>query len=724
MTADGPDMGTPEYKEAWQRGTVKKYLASRYKIIRREIQNPPPWEIIEEETLETMGRLFGEDMDKKPGKLYIAAVATFAEATGGLPKDKESLERLLALIAPAVRANGRDIIGRLLYIMGAAQRLNAAAKYKKGEITPELAAILTDEYEWTPEIIREKYLAESTFLLPYLIDEKKIDFSPFKGKADKGDDWYFDYAIRISPLNKPAGYPAVTLGRIADTAGKEYLTGITQLKEVARQHMEGLKPTDEMLRRAGISGGNWYQIVAGYIIPPQDPESFLQLAEAIELQYQRRQKERTRKDYAAPYNTPQEAGFYVNPVTCKIYDLRPYHKELHRLFSVNSWLYLKTAAAAIREAVAEYRGEELPRKKRETTPPPSIFDKAFIKMFNATPTNNLININTSKSGRPEAESGYFEQNMFSGEWEYKKGGTELNIPVKHENGTPLLPLFTTSTWKIMHFISLLFTAQNSLKQQNGVFPVVETNIREYILATGRKMTPSNIKDTTKILKRDLDTLAKISIKYNDKKYSLSRVNPFAETHINRGKIRVVLAPTFAEFLVKTTGLLTNYPAALLKLKENNSNLFPLGYKLALNRSNDANIRRGKANILSVPVCLSCCPGIPSIERVRKEGRGYSPAKRIIEPFERTLDTLQEQGVLERWEYCLPKGEPLGQPDVTDYNYFASLYILYEIKDFPIGDELPRIQATAEKRKRHNERVERYTEKAIAKKKAEELTKTE
>ena len=65
MTADGPDMGTPEYKEAWQRGTVKKYLASRYKIIRREIQNPPPWEIIGEETLETMGRLFGEDMDKR-----------------------------------------------------------------------------------------------------------------------------------------------------------------------------------------------------------------------------------------------------------------------------------------------------------------------------------------------------------------------------------------------------------------------------------------------------------------------------------------------------------------------------------------------------------------------------------------------------------------------------------------------------------------------------------
>ena len=100
------------------------------------------------------------------------------------------------------------------------------------------------------------------------------------------------------------------------------------------------------------------------------------------------------------------------------------------------------------------------------------------------------------------------------------------------------------------------------------------------------------------------------------------------------------------------------------------------------------------------------------KKVRKEGR--SPANRIIEPFEKALDALQQQGVLERWEYCLPKGEPLGQPAVTDYNYFTSLYILYEIKDFPISEELPRIQTTAEKRKKRKERIERFTDSAIAK----------
>ena len=79
--------------------------------------------------------------------------------------------------------------------------------------------------------------------------------------------------------------------------------------------------------------------------------------------------------------------------------------------------------------------------------------------------------------------------------------------------------------------------------------------------------------------------------------------------------------------------------------------------------------------------------------------------------------MQQQGVLERWEYCLPKGEPLAQVEITDYNYFASLYILYEIKDFPIKNELPRIQAAAERRQKKQERIDRLTEKEIARKRA-------
>ena len=717
MTATGPDKGTPGKQTTKHSVTQNKYLRSSYMKILGEIRNPAPWEVLEEETMDAIAEIFGPP-DKKTGMRYNTAIVSLAKATGGIPKDEENMTKFLRLVAPIIKGPGVEMVMRLHSCMGALQALNVAEKSQKGKITPELAAILNDTYELTEELRRLHVTGERSLMLAYLIDEKKIDFSPYRGKGDTGADWYFDYRIGFSPLPTLAGTPPATLGAMTKGAGTEYVATISHYKALARQCLTGIKPTEEMLKRAGVGIKENNVDNDGYIIAPVEPEALLMFAEALEMQYQRRQRERTRKDYAAPFTSRREAGFYVNPVTCKVYDLRPYTKELHTLFSVKSWRYLKDAAAAIREAVADFKGEGLPAKKEEQRPT-SIFDNAFIKMFNATPINSLININTSKSGRPEAETGYFEQNMFTKEWEYKKGGTELNMPVKHGDGGNNSPLFTTSTAKTIHFISLLFTAQNSAKHQENIFPVVDTSVREYMLATGRKITTNSVKDTTKTMKRDLDTMADISLRSNDKKYSLSRVNPFAETHINRGKIRVVLAPTFAEFLVKTTGFLMNYPAALLKLKENNSNLFPLGFKLALNRSNDANIRKGKANILSVPVCLECCPGIPTIERVRKEGKGYSPVKRIVEPFEKTLDALQEQGVLAHWEYCLPKGEPLGQPAVTDYNYFVSLYILYEIKDFPIGDELPRIQATAEKRQKRKERIERYTDQAIARQKAKD-----
>lgn len=715
MTATGPDKGTPEHQETKHRGTLDKYLRSRYMKFLGELRNPAPWEVLDEGTTDEITAVFGPP-DQTIGSRYITDIVSMAKATGGLPKDKESRTKFLQMIAPLIKGQDTGLVGRLHSCMIALQDVNAAEKSQKGDITPELVTILNDTYELTEELYKLHNMGERSLLLAYLIDEKKIDFSPYRGKGDTGDDWYFDYRIAFSPLPIGAGGPPVTLEKLTQAAGADYARVIAHYKTAARDYLTGVKPTEQMLKRVGLT--TWNAERDGYIIAPIEPETLLQFAEALEMQYQRRQRERTRKDYAAPFTSRREAGFYVNPVTCKVYDLRPYTKELHALFAVKSWRYLKDAAAAIREAVAEFKGEELPKKK-EAKQPTSIFDKAFVKMFNTPPTNALTNINTKVSGDTEQDTGYFEQNMFTQEWEYKKGGTEVNFPVKHGEENALSPVFTTSTAKAKDFICLLFTAQNSAKQPEHIFPVVETNVREYMIATGRKITANSVKDTTKILKRDLDTLAKISIKYNDKKYSLSRVTPFAEAHIERGKIRVALAPTFAEFLVKTTGFLMNYPAALLKLKENNSNLYPLGFKLALNRSNDANIRKGKANILSVPVCLECCPGIPTIERVRKEGKGNSPVKRIIEPFEKALDALQEQGVLAHWEYCLPKGEPLGQPAVTDYNYFITLYILYEIKDFPIGDELPRIQATAEKRQKRKERIERFTDQQIAKQKAKE-----
>ena len=615
---------------------------------------------------------------------YEEDKALFEITLGKLPKRKKDAEKMAEGIGGLLLGRmGHTIFNTLGFFLELSIQERVIKNYHAGTISAGLAKLLKKNLPKAEENLFANFKAWQD-LISKRIQEGKADFSSFKGPQDTGETWILRYAIN----------PYILSIYMKDSLPDTESTMKDRKAEAAQRVREALAAAlDETT--AEQSGKQ-----------PQKEVALLKYVKALEHLY----AIRTGAEPELHFVLPEQIAFYMNPVTGEVIDLRPYAEEIHSLIAPVSWRYILDYTGVITDYLAKRKelNKEAQRRK-------SIFDNAFIKMFNSTPTNKLVNLNTTVSGSTQKNTEYFQQNLFEDEWNYKNGGTEFYLPIKTLSGTVLPPVFSTSTQKTMHFIGLLFTAHNSAKRPDTVFPVVETSVREYMAATGRKMTVNNVKEAAKILKRDLDTLAKISIKYNDKKYSLSRVNPFAETHIERGKIKVVLAPTFAEFLVQTTGFLMNYPAALLKLKENNSNIYPLGYKLALNRSNDANIRKGKANILSVPVCLESCPGIPSIEKVRKDGR--SPANRIIEPFEKALDSLQQQGILERWEYCLAKGEPLGQPAVTDYNYFTSLYILYEIKDFPIEEELPRIQTTAEKRKKRRERIERFTDSAIAKNRA-------
>ena len=139
---------------------------------------------------------------------------------------------------------------------------------------------------------------------------------------------------------------------------------------------------------------------------------------------------------------------------------------------------------------------------------------------------------------------------------------------------------------------------------------------------------------------------------------------------------------------------------------------------------DNNRIKGRAAISSIKSILTWCPGLPTIEQVR--AWGGSPANKIIKPFEETImDQLVAQGVLQYWEYCLEKGEPLKKADVDSYKYFEKIYIKYEFTDYPIEaeieTEIPRIEAKKEKARRREERREREQDKAIARNRAKKIT---
>ncbi len=642
-----------------------------------------------------MERDIMENIGTPEAPFYVANLKICELCIGPFPEAEAEQSKIIKDLAPFFKCAYNSTIFHLVekyLVISITERIRKA--YHAGKIRPELCALL--EMDLPPYKKTDNPLKDWREIAAGMIQTGKADFSPFKGPQDTGENWLFKY--HIAPLVLPYFEQNI----------KGMEAGLKDLKAETRQTLKAYLnvaiDTEPVTQRQ-----------------PLTERILKQYAKALNALHAARNGSEAELHFV---NWPP-VDFYLNPETGQIIDLRPYKEEVKDLIAPISWDYIKAYTADIMAILAERKR----KRPKQETPPPSIFENDFIKMFNAPPTNNIIAINTAKPGRGKTggtDNGYFEQNMFTQEWEYKEGGTEINMPVKQEAGNALLPMFSTSTMKTLHFISLLFTAHNSKKGAGHITPVVETTVREFMDATGRKITANSVKDTTKVLKKDLETLNEMKVKYTDKKYSLDLVRPFPRVHLQRGKIRVTLEQDFANFLVKTTGFLMNYPAALLKLKENNSSLFPLGYKMALNRSNDTNIRKGKANILSVPVCLAWCPGIPTIEEVRKQQN--SPAKRIIEPFEKVLDELQRQGLLERWEYCLPKGEPLKEADVKKYEYFKSLYILYEIKNFPISSELERIKATEEKRQKKQKRIERLTERNIArgraKRQLEEETKKE
>ena len=588
-----------------------------------------------------------------------------------------------------------ELLGGLYQVSGYETMLKA---YKAGKIRPELMDFLNNPPPFIPANITamEGPSGAATFKNEVLEAAKagKLDFSSFNLTGDKSPDWFAKYRLAPNPI------PGI-LGSIKNLTVK--IDGFQDKSGGLNGFKESIIETAEKTVKNALENG-------------ASPSAILAIAEEAKRYYEKHKKEgitasnnnifRNKSEY--------EAGFVVDMETGTIQDLRGYAAELAELVEPGIEP-LNEFSKLLKKAVRLYRKDA----------PAHFFDKTFLKLFNATPTNNLININTTKSGRPgkkeDKQPNYMTQNIFTKEWILEKGGTEVSLPVKETAAGISQPVFSTSTWKIMHFLSLIFTAQNSQKGAN-LSPVVETSVREYMEATGRKITINSVKEITKAVKKDLEILSEIKLKHNDKKYSLNLTRPFPHVQLQRGKIKVTLEVDFASFLAKTTGFLMNYPAALLKLKENNSNLYPLGFKLALNRSIDTNIKRGKANILSVLTCLECCPGIPDIETVRE--RAGSPARQIIEPFEKAMDELQRQGVLERWDYCLAKGEILKNAAVTDYNYFSTLYINYEIKDFPIAEELPRIQATAEKRKKRKEHIEKLIDGNIAKARAAAIMEQE
>ena len=133
-----------------------------------------------------------------------------------------------------------------------------------------------------------------------------------------------------------------------------------------------------------------------------------------------------------------------------------------------------------------------------------------------------------------------------------------------------------------------------------------------------------------------------------------------------------------------------YPAQLqtLNAKKNPNSYFLLRKIAEQKNMNVSDVNHG--DIISVETLLSVAPYIPTYEEVMRGNR--NTLNRIIEPFERDMDALEDTL---KWEYCHSKGTPLSQEELDSLSYDLFKGLLVKIKWNHYPDQTARLERKAE-----------------------------
>lgn len=99
-----------------------------------------------------------------------------------------------------------------------------------------------------------------------------------------------------------------------------------------------------------------------------------------------------------------------------------------------------------------------------------------------------------------------------------------------------------------------------------------------------------------------------------------------------------------------------------------------------------NIGKKNENLISVQTLLDATPDVPTYEEVTGSNRHYD--ERIIEPFERDMDALDETLT---WEYCHSNGVPLTDEELENMNYYTFEQLLIQTYWRTYPDQTERIE---------------------------------
>lgn len=265
----------------------------------------------------------------------------------------------------------------------------------------------------------------------------------------------------------------------------------------------------------------------------------------------------------------------------------------------------------------------------------------------------------------------------------------------------------TSTYRLLDAMTVALT------ESGAKSPLVTISLEEYM----RKCGLSDRKEARKQANADLEALFNIRATYKEKSRRGRKRDPegavgYLDMRICEAKgisrsgiITFTFGGTFFNILKGYPVM--PYPPQLWRLS---SKYNPNSYYLLRKISEHKNMNAGKKNedTISVKTLLDVAVYLPTYEEVMSGNRNVSG--RIIEPFERDMDALDETLT---WEYCHTNGVPLTDQEAAalDYGIFSKLNVRIHWRDYP--DQTARLEAKAEKAARARKKA------TPRKKKAEE-----
>ena len=273
--------------------------------------------------------------------------------------------------------------------------------------------------------------------------------------------------------------------------------------------------------------------------------------------------------------------------------------------------------------------------------------------------------------------------------------------------------------KIFRYALAAFTQKNSTGTSNSKLNLrMFLSFKDYAEATNTDISNEyNLKNFKKKLKKNLENLMEkhISFSWTENVRGKSRayggLSLISGYKIDNEAITVDFSLGFAEYLASLPTLV-EYPRALYSVNDRNFNAFAIGEAMFLHYSINNNVIKGTEQMLSVQKLLEIA-SFPTYEEAKAKRLGWEFF--IKEQFEKALDHLHERGFLKDWCYSQAKGQKLTDEEasqITTYEKFASLYVWYEINEYPEHKE--RIETIIEakaknieknKRKKRNQKKE-------------------